>query len=111
MKYLDAVIKDHKIYLILEYAEGGSLASLIKRSVLSEALVKIYVKQILIGLKFLHEAGIIHRDIKGANILLTKESKIKISDFGIAVNPHGNQNTLSSAGTPFWMAPEAITGN
>lgn len=54
--------------------------------------------------------GVIHRDIKGMNVLLTKEGKVKIADFGVAVNANDNQRTLSAVGTPYWMAPEAING-
>ena len=65
--------------------EGGSLAILAKKSHLSEDTVKIYVKQVLQGLIFLHREGVIHRDIKGANILIDKYGKVKLADFGVAV--------------------------
>ena len=110
MKYHDAVVKDHKIYLVLEYLEGGSLGGLCKRSVFPEALIKIYVQQILDGLSYLHRQGIAHRDIKGLNILLTKEGTIKIADFGVAVNINDTTKTLSAGGTPYWMAPETANG-
>lgn len=86
VKYFDAVIKDHKIYLILEYIEGGSLGTLCKRTIFPESLIKLYILQILEGLDYLHKQNIVHRDIKGLNVLLTKEGKIKIADFGVAVN-------------------------
>lgn len=105
VKYFDVVAKDHRVYLILEYLEGGSLGTLCRRSLFPEALVKLYVFQILEGLVYLHRLGIAHRDIKGLNILLTKEGKIKIADFGVAVNVKDNQKTLSAGGTPYWMAP------
>ena len=54
IKYLDAVQKENRIYLILEYVEGGSLSSLAKKSHLSEEIIKIYAKQVLRGLAFLH---------------------------------------------------------
>lgn len=110
VKYHDAIIKDHKIYLVLEYLEGGSLGTLCKRSVFPEGLIRLYVQQILEGLSFLHKQGIAHRDIKGLNILLTKEGTIKIADFGVAVNINDNQKTLSAGGTPYWMAPETANG-
>ena len=71
--------------MILEYIEGGSLGSLVKKSGLEENVVKIYVKQILNGLVFLHKSGVIHRDIKGANILITKHGQVKVADFGVAL--------------------------
>jgi len=110
VKYFDAVVKDHRIYLILEYLEGGSLGTLCKRSLFSEALIKLYIFQILEGLDYLHKLNIAHRDIKGLNILITKDGKIKIADFGVAVNINENQKTLSAGGTPYWMAPETANG-
>lgn len=111
VKYIDAVVKDHCIYLILEYIEGGSLSSLCKRSVFPETLIRLYIYQILQGLQYLHSMGIVHRDVKGANVLLTKQGKIKIADFGVAININDVQRTLSAAGTPYWMAPESINGS
>lgn len=61
--------------------------------------------QVLEGLEYLHKLNIVHRDIKGLNLLLTKEGKLKIADFGVAVNISENQKTLSSGGSPYWMAP------
>lgn len=86
VKYFDAVVKDHRIYLILEYLEGGSLGTLCRRSIFPESLIKLYIFQILEGLEYLHKLNILHRDIKGLNILMTKDGKIKIADFGVAVN-------------------------
>jgi len=67
-----------------------------------------YIQQVLLGLKYLHGEGIIHRDIKGDNVLLTKERVVKLADFGIA----GSLDDISEndiAGTPYWMAPEIIS--
>ena len=70
----------------------------------------MYVHQILEGLDYLHKLNIVHRDIKGLNLLLTKEGKLKIADFGVAVNISENQKTLSAGGSPYWMAPETVKG-
>ena len=66
--------------------DGGSLEYLIKKfgSFKSETLVAIYIKQVLQGLEYLHRQGVIHRDIKGGNILTTKEGIVKLADFGVA---------------------------
>jgi serine/threonine protein kinase len=95
---------------VLEYVEGGSLETLIKHyGCLTETLVAIYVKQMLQGLDYLHNQGVIHRDIKGANILTTKDGIVKLADFGVATkltDTERNQNSF--AGTPYWVAPEVI---
>jgi len=85
VKYMDAIQKENRIYLVLEYMEGGSLAALVRKSPLDEEVAKIYIKQVLKGLIFLHKNAVIHRDIKGANILLTKNGLVKLADFGVAV--------------------------
>lgn len=64
---------------------GGSVAALLKKyGAFEEVLVKKFVRQILMGLQYLHERGVIHRDIKGANILVDNKAGVKISDFGIS---------------------------
>jgi serine/threonine protein kinase len=108
VKYIDAIQLNNRIYLVLEYLEGGSLGSLVQKTPLEEKLVKKYIKQVLKGLEYLHKHHVAHRDLKGTNILLTKEGKAKITDFGVAIQVNDTQKTLSSAGTPYWMAPEAI---
>lgn len=65
------------------------------------------MSQVLHGLLYLHEQGVIHRDIKGANILTTKEGLVKLADFGVASRTTG-LNESSVVGTPYWMAPEVI---
>lgn len=65
------------------------------------------MSQVLHGLLYLHEQGVIHRDIKGANILTTKEGLVKLADFGVATRATGLHES-SVVGTPYWMAPEVI---
>lgn len=84
-----------------------------KFGVYPEPLIGICISQVLLGLQYLHDQGVLHRDIKGANILITKHneiSQIKLADFGVAVKiSDASENAdLSVAGTPFWMAPEVI---
>ncbi|PWA48524.1 MAP3K epsilon protein kinase 1 [Artemisia annua] len=96
----------------LRYVENGSLANMIKPrnfGPLPEPLVASYVAQVLEGLVYLHEQGVVHRDIKGANILTTKEGLVKLADFGVAHKlTEGDITTHSVVGTPYWMAPEVI---
>ncbi|KAK6509963.1 hypothetical protein TWF481_004678 [Arthrobotrys musiformis] len=93
------------LYIILEFCENGSLRSICKNfGKFPEHLVGRYTGQVLDGLFYLHEQGVIHRDIKGANILTTKEGHIKLADFGVATRA----NDATVVGTPYWMAPEVI---
>ena len=64
--------------------------------------------QVLNGLLYLHEQGVIHRDIKRANILTTKEGLVKLADFGVATRKDNGLHESSVVGTPYWMAPEVI---
>jgi serine/threonine protein kinase len=96
----------------LEYVPGGSIASLLKKfGAFSETVTKKYTYQILRGLEYLHGHQIMHRDIKGANILADDLGACKLADFGASVlieNLSNNEDHKSLAGTPFWMAPEVI---
>ncbi|KAF9273099.1 ATP binding, partial [Mortierella antarctica] len=83
--YIGSDIEKGHINIFLEYVPGGSIATLLANyGPFSEILVRSFVKQILEGLDYLHECDIIHRDIKGANILVDNKGCIKISDFGIS---------------------------
>ncbi|KAK4496703.1 hypothetical protein PRZ48_012686 [Zasmidium cellare] len=108
VKYHGFVKSVDSLYIILEYCEQGSLHSICKNfGKFPENLVALYTAQVLQGLLFLHEQGVIHRDIKGANILTTKEGLIKLADFGVATKQQGLAEG-SVVGTPYWMAPEVI---
>ena len=106
VKYYGSVADAETLYIILEYCENGSLHSICKNfGKFPENLVSLYTAQVLQGLLFLHEQGVIHRDIKGANILTTKEGLVKLADFGVATKTTDGSSVV---GTPYWMAPEVI---
>ena len=108
VKYFDSVRDTENLYIILEYCENGSLHTICKNfGKFPENLVSLYTAQVLRGLLFLHDQGVIHRDIKGANILTTKEGLVKLADFGVATKQTGLAEG-SVVGTPYWMAPEVI---
>ncbi|KAL1302173.1 hypothetical protein AAFC00_002604 [Neodothiora populina] len=109
VKYHGFVKSTESLYIILEYCENGSLHSICKNfGKFPENLVALYMAQVLNGLLYLHEQGVIHRDIKGANILTTKEGLVKLADFGVATRKDNGLHESSVVGTPYWMAPEVI---
>jgi serine/threonine protein kinase len=94
------------LYLIIEYVENGSLTKIIKTfGVFPEGLVRVYTEQVLKGLAYLHANGVIHRDIKGCNILVNKEGVAKLADFGVSSKIDATQKRFTVVGTPYWMAP------
>jgi len=94
-----------KIYM--EFVDGGSIASLIKTyGPFSENIAARYTKQILEGLEYLHYHNVVHRDIKGANVLVTRNGIVKLSDFGSAKRICSYEKSM--IGTIAWMAPEVI---
>lgn len=108
VKYHGFVKTPETLNIILEYCENGSLHSISKNfGRFPENLVGLYMSQVLHGLLYLHEQGVIHRDIKGANILTTKQGLVKLADFGVASRTTGLHES-SVVGTPYWMAPEVI---
>ncbi|KAI9905735.1 hypothetical protein PsorP6_014395 [Peronosclerospora sorghi] len=109
VKYHDTIKTQGFLYIVLEYMENGSLAQFIKKfGSLSETLVAMYITQVLRGLAYLHEQGVLHRDVKGANILTTKDGLVKLADFGVAIKLNETQKANSVVGSPYWMAPEVI---
>eukprot|EP00743_Colponemidia_sp_Colp-15_P006476 GILK01006971.1.p1 GENE.GILK01006971.1~~GILK01006971.1.p1 ORF type:complete len:1130 (+),score=224.67 GILK01006971.1:94-3483(+) len=109
VKYVEIITSAGVMNIVLEYVESGSLANITKKfGSFPESLVAIYVTQVLKGLGYLHEQGVIHRDIKGANILITKEGFVKLADFGVATKLSEAEKSNSVVGTPYWMAPEII---
>ncbi|KAJ3747729.1 kinase-like domain-containing protein [Lentinula detonsa] len=111
VKYKGFVKTRMHLYIILEFCENGSLSQIGKRfGKFPEGLVGVYVSQVLEGLCYLHEQGVIHRDIKGANILTNKDGTVKLADFGVASSttvPSGS-SSADVVGSPYWMAPEVI---
>jgi serine/threonine protein kinase len=71
--------------------------------------ISIILREILLGIEYLHSTGKIHRDIKPANILLTDKGEVKIADFGVSAElSKTDTNRESFVGTPYWMAPEML---
>ncbi|CAI0546591.1 unnamed protein product [Linum tenue] len=100
---------DDKLYIYLEYVSGGSIYKILQDyGQLGELAIRSYTQQILSGLAFLHSKSTVHRDIKGANILVDPNGRVKLADFGMAKHINGQSCPLSFKGSPYWMAPEVI---
>ena len=114
VRYIGTEKTSKVLNIFLEYVPGGSIASLLANfGPFKESVVKLYTKQILVGLEYLHKNSIMHRDIKGANILVDNTGLVKLADFGASkkieelVTVGSGANSVK--GTPYWMAPEVIT--
>ncbi|XP_049628835.1 myosin-IIIb [Suncus etruscus] len=103
-----------QLWLVLELCNGGSVTELVKGLLqcgrrLDEAIISYILYGALLGLQHLHRNRIIHRDVKGNNILLTTEGEVKLVDFGVSAQLTSTRlRRNTSVGTPFWMAPEVI---
>ncbi|KAJ9158648.1 hypothetical protein P3X46_024213 [Hevea brasiliensis] len=107
IQYLGTDKDESKLYIFLELATKGSLAKLYQKYHLRDSQVSAYTRQILSGLKYLHDQDVVHRDIKCANILVDVHGSVKLADFGLAKATKLN-DVKSSKGTPYWMAPEVV---
>jgi myosin-3 len=111
--YRDQQADDH-LWIVMEYCSGGSVTDLVKNmrakaENLPEDLISYILREVLEGLSYLHRAHVLHRDVKGQNVLLTSDARVRLIDFGISAvveNTMGRRRT--GIGTPYWMAPEVI---
>jgi len=130
VKYYGAQQERDRLYILMEYLPGGSIASMLKKfGPFRETMIRNYLTQILTGLNYLHRRSIVHRDIKGANILLTNDGRVKLSDFGQSkqlenlvltgtsfelptyAQTHSIEGSFQSVkGSPYWLAPESLQG-
>ena len=113
-KILELFETEKYILIILEYINGGNLFSFVKkRRKLNEKTAKFLFKQIIQGIKYIHNNHIVHRDIKLENILIDLNNNIKICDFGIGKILENPNNTIlyDQCGTPMYMAPEILLSN
>ncbi|XP_065279791.1 mitogen-activated protein kinase kinase kinase kinase 4 isoform X26 [Emys orbicularis] len=103
---------DDQLWLVMEFCGAGSITDLVKNTkgnTLKEDWIAYISREILRGLAHLHAHHVIHRDIKGQNVLLTENAEVKLVDFGVSAQLDrtvGRRNTF--IGTPYWMAPEVI---
>ncbi|GLT84987.1 hypothetical protein SLE2022_031910 [Rubroshorea leprosula] len=107
VRYYGTEKDESKLYIFLELVTLGSLLSLYQTYNLKDSQVSFYTRQILHGLKYLHDRDVVHRDIKCANILVDASGSVKLADFGLAKVTKLN-DVKSCKGTAFWMAPEVV---
>ena len=109
-KILELFEDKEYILIIMEYINGGNLFSFLKKHrKVSEKTAKLLYRQIILGIKYMHEQGIVHRDIKLENILIDLNNNIKICDFGIGrVLSSPAQPLFDQCGTPMYIAPEIL---
>ena len=111
VRFFGMEVRENYLHLLTEYVSGGSLADQLQQfGPMNEGLVKRHTRQILVGLEFLHSHGVVHRDIKGQNVLMTQQGLLKLADFGAAqtFDGIGTGQQQSLTGTPAFVAPEII---
>jgi len=107
----DAYHWDSKLWMFIEYCDGGALDSIIidLEKGLTEKQIAYVTREMCLGLSYLHRNRVIHRDLKAGNVLLTTSGQVKLADFGVsAKNKEDNQKRDTFIGTPYWMAPEVV---
>ena len=108
----DAGEQDGEYYMAMEYVEGTTLKQLIKRTgALPDQKVRYILNNCAQALKYAHDKGVIHRDIKSGNVMTTRQRDLKVMDFGLAkfLKEYQNEHT-QQVGTPYYMSPEQIIG-
>ncbi|XP_073151550.1 mitogen-activated protein kinase kinase kinase 3-like [Henckelia pumila] len=109
VQYYGSELNEERLSVYLEYVSGGSIHKLLQEyGAFGEPVIQNYTRQILSGLAFLHGRNTVHRDIKGANILVDPNGEIKLADFGMAKHITTSSSMLSFKGSPYWMAPEVV---
>ncbi|XP_038882841.1 mitogen-activated protein kinase kinase kinase 5 isoform X2 [Benincasa hispida] len=101
---------EDRLYIYLEYVHPGSINKYVREhcGAMTESVVRNFTRHILSGLAYLHSTKTIHRDIKGANLLVDSCGVVKLADFGMAKHLTGQVADLSLKGSPYWMAPELL---
>ncbi|KAF7015979.1 hypothetical protein CFC21_029683 [Triticum aestivum] len=110
VQYYGSDTIEDRFYIYLEYVHPGSINKYVKQhyGAITESVVRNFTRHILRGLAFLHGQKIMHRDIKGANLLVDINGVVKLADFGMAKHLSTAAPNLSLKGTPYWMAPEMV---
>ncbi|CED82627.1 ste ste20 ysk protein kinase [Phaffia rhodozyma] len=114
-RYFGCWVEGPKVWIAMDFAEGGSLRALRQATKLDERCIALVIREVLTALSFLNRLGVIHRDIKAANILLTSVPRVTLCDFGVSaplfLSSSNSTKRLTFVGTPYWMAPEILLGS
>eukprot|EP00602_Paraphysomonas_sp_CaronLab_P002436 CAMPEP_0185036924 /NCGR_PEP_ID=MMETSP1103-20130426/30643_1 /TAXON_ID=36769 /ORGANISM="Paraphysomonas bandaiensis, Strain Caron Lab Isolate" /LENGTH=1046 /DNA_ID=CAMNT_0027574687 /DNA_START=186 /DNA_END=3323 /DNA_ORIENTATION=+ len=118
VRYIGTSVSSRYLFIVLEYVPGGCVAGMLAQfGAFSEVLIRRLVSQIIQGIDYLHQKGIVHRDVKGANVLVTNSGVAKLADFGCSKQLAGlcttslEESMRTIRGSVPWMAPEVIKQN
>lgn len=107
-RYFGTVLDGSRLWLVMDLCSGGSVRTLLQAGSLDDRTLGVLFREIAIGVRAIHNEGIIHRDLKAANVLITMSGQVRLCDFGVAA-PTNRTKRNTVVGTPYWMAPEVIT--